>query len=115
MAKLIHDAENNRCHHKSCRECEYADVDDPLCTEKITAKYLIEENNYRKASEVAREITAEIGERFASLLQMLPAEGKLTDAKIFIEAHWEFIAHSIMFKYDAELKKKYTEGGENAD
>lgn len=67
---------------------------------------------YRKASEVAREICAEIGERFKSLLGTLPANGAFTDAKTFIEAHWEFIEHSIVFAYDAELKKKYTEGGE---
>ena len=67
---------------------------------------------YRKASDVAEEIFGEIGERFKSLLEMLPADGRLTDAKTFIDAHWDFIAHSIMLKYDAELKKKYTEGGE---
>lgn len=50
MAKLIHEAENNRCHHRSCLECKYGNNDDPLCTEKITAEYLCDEG-YRKQSE----------------------------------------------------------------
>ena len=50
MAKLIHEAENNRCHHRSCLECKYGNMDDPLCTEKITAEYLYEEG-YHKQSE----------------------------------------------------------------
>ena len=64
---------------------------------------------YRKADEVASEVCTEIGKRFESLLKMLPADGALTDAKTFIEAHWEFIEHSIVSAYDAALKKKYTE------
>lgn len=76
--------------------------------EESIANYLIG-HGYRKASDVAKEVCAEIGKRFKSLLGMLPAEGALTDAKTFIDAHWEFIEHSIVFAYDAELKKKYTE------
>jgi hypothetical protein len=83
---------------------------DCKCDIFTDAQYLYAKG-YRKASEVAKEVCAEIGKRFESLLGMLPAEGALTDVKTFIDAHWEFIEHSIVFAYDAELKKKYTEEG----
>ena len=50
MAELIHEAENNRCYHSSCRDCKYGGKDDDLCTEKVTAEYLYEAG-YRKQVE----------------------------------------------------------------
>lgn len=64
---------------------------------------------YRKASEVAREITAEIDKRFEALLKFYPLNGEVEDAKQFVNFHWKYIKNSIMCDYDTELKKKYTE------
>lgn len=93
MAKLIHDAENNRCYHKSCRECEYADSDDALCTEKITAKYLMEEHGYRKASEAIEEAFEQIRKKaFPHYYGGIPV-----------------ITRADIDGIEEELKKKYTE------
>ena len=61
-------------------------------------------------TEAAREIFEEIDKRFEAVLKFYPLGGKLTDAKKFVDFHWKHIRHSIMCDYDAELKKKYTEG-----
>ena len=64
---------------------------------------------YAKA-EVARGIFEEIDKRFEALLKFYPLGGEVTDAKKFVNLHWKHIKHSIMCDYDAELKKKRTEG-----
>ena len=86
MAKLIHEAENNRCYHFGCRECKFGYKDDELCTEKVTAEYLLD-NGYRKASEIFEEIKKRL---------VFNTYGIAT----------------ISEQTFAELKKKYTEGGE---
>lgn len=88
------DLAENYCGGTTCLSC---------LAHALTAK------GYRKASEVAREVCIEIGNRFKSLLEMLSGGGTLIDAKTFIDVHWEFIEHSVVSSYDAELKKKYTE------
>ncbi len=81
--------------------------------DEYDSRYLAEElidKGYRKASDVAEEIFAEIDKRFEALLKFYPCNGEFEDAKRFVDFHWKHIRHSIMCDYDAELKKKYTEG-----
>lgn len=59
---------------------------------------------YRKASDLAEEIFAEIGNRLDALLKMAPGGGDYTSAKTFLDAHWEFIENSIKSKYTEEGK-----------
>ena len=63
------------------------------------AKFVIEEQGYRRQEDVVREIIAEIEKRFEALLKQLPSNGKYEPVKIFIDAHWDFIANSILKKY----------------
>lgn len=72
---------------------------------------IIELKGYRKSTDLAEEIFAEIDKRFEALLKFYPCNGEFEDAKRFVDFHWKHIRHSIMCDYDAELKKKYTEEG----
>lgn len=66
---------------------------------------------YRKSTDVAREIFAEIEKRFEALLKFYPCNGEFEDAKKFVDFHWKHIRHSIMCDYDVDLKKKYESEG----
>ena len=92
MAKVIGDADQ-RCYEMDCDDCPLHDTELGLCKEKFNATELYNAG-YRKASEVAREIFEEIEE--------ITIEHDLFGRTVLI------IGQGTL----AELKKKYTEGGD---
>ena len=89
MAKILGDVEDRKCHHISCFDCPYGEENDTYCTEKVQASCLIEAG-YRKASDVVREI-------FADLKQMWD-EGR------------GFIKYPDLVRLERLYEQKYTEG-----
>ena len=83
MAKAIKDINKNQCLQIPCNQCKYKSLKHIKCKETLIASCLLK-MNYRKASEVAKEIFDLIFE------QVLTPEG--IDYPLF-----------------DELKKKYTE------
>lgn len=94
MAKVIY-ASDILCH--TCGESTYTYCADAIAEALYTA-------GYRKQSDTAREIFAEIEKRFEALLKQLPSNGKYESVKIFIDAHWDFIANSILKKYEEKTE-----------
>jgi hypothetical protein len=89
----------------TCLECEYATLaeDDCACIDVKIAEGLYNAG-YRKASDVAEEIFAEIEHtaRAAIILLKFEKDEKLRNTKT--ECYEDLLG------YIAELKKKYTEG-----
>ena len=96
--------------HGSCKQCNTAiDIDDAPCYWECIANVIIQQN-YRKASDVAREIFEEI-ENALELLRRSVIEGRKNDGIKYQQLHDGRILSIEATKYFiAELKKKYTEG-----
>ena len=109
MEIALHEAQHE--FDKAWTECFHNNGKQPRRENVFYAEYLVNAKGYRKASDVAREILAEIGKRFETLLEFYPCNGEFEDAKSFLDYHWKYIKRSIMRGYDAEFEKKYTEEG----
>jgi hypothetical protein len=94
----------------TCEQCNTElDVDDEPCYWECMANAIIR-YGYRKASEVAREIFAEI-ENALGLLRKGIAEGQKNDGIKYQQLHdGRIISLEAIAYFTAELKKKYTEG-----
>ena len=90
--------------HEECKK------DANLLTYDLPVLPPLQLSKQKSSSEVAREIFEEIDKRFEALLGLYPCNGEFEDANKFVNFHWKYIKRSIMHDYDAELKKKYTEG-----
>ncbi len=84
MAKVIKDINANQCLRIPCNQCKYKSLKHIKCKETLIASCL-SKMNYRKASEVAREIFEEI-------------------ERMCIDTFGNF-----NYRVFAELKKKYSE------
>ena len=101
MARLMYEAKRNRCFKRSCNECQFGDIEDDLCMEKVIAKYLID-HGYRKASDVVEEIVEYIEKQLRAIDMFKDDEDDFYNG----EQH----ALDVLKNY---LKKKYeSEGAE---
>jgi hypothetical protein len=85
--------------------------DDAIALGESLAEYLID-NDYRKSTDVAEEIFAEIEKSIADLEYRANTPRKTVKVEE-LKAQCDWILHEVVPKALAELKKKYTEGENN--
>lgn len=92
------------CEGRKCRECFYFSAD-MVCESQFIAEKL-HAKGYRKASEVAREIFAEIEKRISTLEYQANTPRKTVKTEE-LKAQVNWILHEVVPQTIAELKKKY--------
>lgn len=76
------------------------------------AHFVIEQQGYRKASEVAEEVINKIASRVQIMISALNTEIAEKNVPVSEFNKGAKVSLEMVFKDLAELKKKYTEGGE---